>query len=148
MNRQDSVNTIIDNLTDISRERPKSFIKSLLVSCLPKKFKKYERNQDKAFAEIDKNLDLRKFITRLRVSSMTSIGLLSKSQNTFANSMAQIVLKSSSESSDGAGSDGAVDRKVMEVMDDMENVVEQMTNSNDPIDTRFLHTYHLRKAKL
>ena len=59
-----------------------------LIACLPKKFRKHQRNQDKAFIEIDKNLDLRKLITRLRVASMTSIGLLTQSQNTFANSMA------------------------------------------------------------
>jgi len=79
LERGDSARTISKNMAKISRIKSKLPIRQLVTClCLPRSFTKYERMTRRAHIEIDKNLDLRKLIARLRVASMTSLGLLSK----------------------------------------------------------------------
>ena len=63
---------------------------------MPKRFKKYERNTRRAQIYLDKELDLKNFITRLRISTMTTLGLLTLDQNNFTSKMSELVLEESS----------------------------------------------------
>ena len=100
--------------------------------CLPRRYTKYERMTRRAHTEIDKNLDLRKFIMRQRVASMTSLGLLTKDQSIFAHKMGQIVLpESTGLSSEEFDPQYKAEGDILRMMDQHANKLLKSNNATD-----------------
>ena len=89
-----------------------------------------------------KDMDLRKFLTRQRVTTTAILGLLSGRQSIFVNKMAQMIIRED----DSQSSNTSPDDELSDWQRDTMAYAKQMANSQDPIDKRFINLYLVRKA--
>ena len=94
----------------IDRRQYWKYIVLSLISCCRKKSKDSSHNRYKWFLQksessITKEMDLRKFLTRQRVTATAILGLLSGRQSIFVNKMAQMIIREDDSQSDNTSLD-------------------------------------------
>ena len=118
-----------------------------LINCCRKKSKDSSHNRYKWYlrkseSAITKEMDLRKFLTRQRLANSALLGLLSARQSNFVDKMAQMIIRED----DSQSSNTSPDDELSDWQRDNMDYAEQMANSVDPVDKRFVNLYLLRKA--
>ena len=97
----------------------------------------------KSITQIDKELDLKKFLYRSRLNVASLLGLLTSKQSAFVDKMSQIVIRESSDFDETSEDDELESRQYEK---DMNLFVQKMVRSKDVVDQRFVNMYRVRKA--
>ena len=97
----------------------------------------------KSLTQIDKELDLKKFLHRSRVTFASLLGLLTSKQSAFVDRMSRVAIRESTDL-DVTTDDDELESKQFEK--DMNLFVQRMVKSTDQIDQRFINLYRVRKA--
>lgn len=97
----------------------------------------------KSLIQIDKELDLKKFLYRSRLNVASLLGLLTSKQSAFVDKMSQIVIRESSDFDETSEDDELESRQYEK---DMNLFVQKMVRSKDVVDQRFVNMYRVRKA--
>ena len=97
----------------------------------------------KSLTQIDKELDLKKFLHRSRVTFASLLGLLTSKQSAFVDRMSRVAIRESTDF-DVTTDDDELESKQFEK--DMNLFVRRMVKSTDQIDQRFINLYRVRKA--
>ena len=95
-NRKEFTNNMIRDFNQIQKIPKKSIWKNLFDRWCSKK-SKYHRLLRKSRIQIDKELDLQKFIHRSRVQVTSMLGLLTAPQSVFVDKISQIVVRESTD---------------------------------------------------
>ena len=93
--------------------------------------------------QLDKELDLEKFIQRLRLLVFTAIGTMTANQSIFADKMSQVVVRESSDF-ESTSSDEELDHKK-----ERNNFIisaKRLIRSSDKTDKRFINIFKVGKA--
>ena len=135
------VESINRDFSQIKKLQLKEFFTSLLdrIKCNLKN-KKLLR---KSLTQIDKELDLKKFLHRSRVTFASLLGLLTSKQSAFVDRMSRVAIRESTDL-DATTDDDELESKQFEK--DMNLFVQRMVKSTDHIDQRFINLYRVRKA--
>lgn len=88
---------------------------------------------------------MQKFIQRIRTQTLTSLGLLTKSQSIFVDKMSQIIINESTDSNT-TSSDNELNE--IKLRDDMNTHANKMIWSKAPSDKRFMNIYRVREANI
>ena len=90
----------------------------------------HKRQLKKSLIQIDKELDLKKFLYRSRISVASLLGLLTSKQSAFVDKMSQIVIRESSDF-DETSEDDELESKQNEK--DMNFFVQKMVRSQNVV---------------
>ena len=85
----------------------------------------------KSLIQIDKELDLKKFLYRSRINVASLLGLLTSKQSAFVDKMSQIVIRESSDFDETSEDDELESRQYEK---DMNFFVQKMVRSKDVVD--------------
>ena len=108
--------------------------------------KDYRKKLDKAAAQIEKEMDLEKFIRRQRQNTLAILSLLSGRQIRLVTNMSRLTVSDGSESSkfsdDVKNSDNFGDRKTR--VQFAERYAKQTFNSTDKVDKQIIQLLNVR----
>ena len=118
-----------------------------MINCCRKKDKDSSHNRYKWYlrksqSTVTKEMDLRKFLTRQRVATTAMMGLLSGRQSIFVSKMAQMIIREDDTQSENTSSDA----ELSDWQRDNMAYAQEMANSKDQADKRFINLYLIRKA--
>ena len=102
---------------------------------------KYKKLLVKSQSKLQKELDLKKFIHRQRVTMTAILGLLSGRQSYFVDKMSQLIIRESSNLEETSDDTELSDWG----RDDMHHM-KDLFNSSNKVDQRFIDLYKVRKA--
>ena len=102
---------------------------------------KYKKMLLKSESSITKELDLRKFIYRQRVTMTALLGLLSGRQSFFIDKLSQLVIRESSNLEETSS-----DADLSDWQHDNMDYAKRMALSSNQTDQKFMNLYRIRKA--
>ena len=104
--------------------------------------KNYKRMLNKSGSILQKELDLRKFIYRQRLTTTAILGLLNGRQSFFVDRMSQMVIRESSNLDETSS-----DNELSDWQNDNMDYAKRMVTSSNKVDSRLINLYRLRIAK-
>ena len=138
-------NNLIDNIMkdqnlDEKLKPPQNLIMSWFQYCrYPKRYKLIKKSK----VRIDQELDLVKFVQRMRSLISGTMGLLKSKQRLFVDEFSQILVYESSFFDQLSGSDDGQGA----TMDDAKNrSIKSLVKSNDKTDRQFINMFRIRQA--
>ena len=97
---------------------------------------------NKSQSSITKEMDLRKFIFRQRLTTNAMLGLLSGRQSFFVDKMSQLIIRESDSQTEYTSSDN----ELSDWNEDNMRYVEKMAHSTSHVDKRLMNLYIVCKA--
>mmetsp|Transcript_34452 Transcript_34452/g.42513 ORF Transcript_34452/g.42513 Transcript_34452/m.42513 type:complete len:173 (+) Transcript_34452:541-1059(+) len=101
----------------------------------------YKRMVTKSRSSITKELDLRKFLIRQRISMVALMGLLKGRQSFFVDKMSQLIIRESSNMEETSE-----DTQLSDWEQDGMNYTKRMVESGNQVDQRLIKLYKVRVA--
>ena len=134
---------MVKHFSLIERLKFSNFFASFFERCKQQKQRRFLL--EKAQERLDKELDLQKFLSRMRATMLATMGMLTPSQRLLVKEMKNIVINEDQSSSEQEPSSYDEERKPIE-RKFLQNAVKKVARSKKKTDMRFIDLFRTGQA--